>query len=117
MSIFNIVIARCIVFLTSSCPSVVKEISEDVYSLEPPLAVLALVSNPSSVTETGSVYAFSSEAVLLTHFRRRGVREEHKVKQDVHHQVSADSPQFAVGSFFGSKRKELSLTFPSRIHV
>lgn len=84
--------------------------------LEPPLAVLALVSNPSSVTDAGSVYAFSREAILVTRSRRGGVSEQDKVKQNIDHQVSVDTPQVAVGGDFGSKKEEFSLTFPPGIH-
>lgn len=84
--------------------------------LEPALAVLALVSNPSSVTDTGSVYTFSREAILVARFGRRGVSEEHKVKQNIDHQVSVDRPQVAVGGCSGSKKKEFRFTFPSWIH-
>lgn len=62
-----------------------------IHLLEPPLAVLALISDPSSVTDAGSVDAFSREAILVARFRRRGVSEEYKVKQDIKHQVSLDT--------------------------
>lgn len=86
--------------------------------LEPPLAVLALVSDPSSVTDAGSVYTFSREAVLVTRFGRWGVSEQHEVKQNIHHQVSVDTPQVAVGGsgYFGSKKQEFRFTFPPWIH-
>lgn len=84
--------------------------------LEPPLAVLALVSNPSSITDAGSVDAFAGETALVTRFRRGGVSEQHKVKQNIHHQVSVDAPQIAVGGQAWSKKKEFGLTFPPRIH-
>jgi len=88
----------------------------EIYSLEPPLAVLALISNPSSVTDAGSVDTFSRETILVTRFRRGGVSEQYKVKQHIDHQVSVDPPQVAVGGYFGSEKKEFSLTFPPRIH-
>lgn len=65
--------------------------------LEPPLTVVALVSNPSSVTDAGSVNTFPGETILVAGFRRRGVGEQHKVKQNIDHQVSVDTPQIAVG--------------------
>lgn len=78
--------------------------------------MLALVSNPSSITDAGSVDAFSRETVLVTRFRRGGVSEQHKVKQNIDHQVSADAPQIAVGGWAWSKEKQFGLTFPPRIH-
>lgn len=88
--------------------------ADAVHLLEPPLAVLALVSDPSSITDAGSVDTFSRETILVTRFRRRGVSEQHKVKQNIDHQVSVDAPQIAVGGW--SKKKEFGLTFPPRIH-
>ena len=65
--------------------------------LEPAMAVLTLVSNPTSVTDAGSVDTFSRETVLVTRFRRGGVSVQYKVKQNTDHQVSVDTPQVAVG--------------------
>lgn len=79
--------------------------------------MLALVSNPSSVADAGSIYAFSRETVLVARFGRRGVSEEHKVKQNIHRQVSVDTPQIAVDGEFGPEKKEFGSTFPPRIHV
>lgn len=84
--------------------------------LESPLAVLTLVSNPSSITDAGSVYTFSGETILVARFRRRGVSEEDQVKQNTDHQVSVDAPHIAVGGYFRSKEKEFSRTSPPRIH-
>lgn len=86
--------------------------------LEPPLAVLALVSDPSSIADAGSVDTFSREAALVARFRRGGVSEQHEVKQNVHHQVSVDAPQVAVGCQSGSEEEEeeSGRTFPPRIH-
>lgn len=84
--------------------------------LEPPLAVLALVSDPSSIADAGSVDTFSREAALVARFRRGGVSEQHEVKQNVHQQVSVDAPQVAVGCQSGSEEEEFGGTFPPRIH-
>lgn len=78
--------------------------------------MLALVSNPSSITDAGSVDTFSRETILVARFRRGCVSEEYQVKQNTDHQVSVDDPQIAVGGYFGSKEKEFSRTSPPRIH-
>lgn len=87
-----------------------------VHLLEPPLAVLALISNPSSVTDTGSVDAFSRETILVTRFSRRSVSEQYKVKQSINHQVSVDVPQTALSGNIWSKHKEFRLAFHPEIH-
>lgn len=74
--------------------------------------MLALVSNPPSITDAGPIDTLPREAALVAGFGRGGVREEDKVKQNIHHQVSADTPQVDGGGW-----KEFSLTFPPRIHV
>lgn len=84
--------------------------------LESPLAVLALVSNPSSITDAGSVDTFAGETILVARFCRRCVSEEDQVKQNTHHQVSVDAPQFAVGGYFRSKEIEFSRASPPWIH-
>jgi len=86
------------------------------HSLEPPLAVLALVSHPSSVTDAGSVDAFPGETVLVARLGRRGVRGQHEVKQHRDYQVSVDSPQIAVGGEFGSKSKGFRRASPPGMH-
>lgn len=78
--------------------------------------MLALVSYPSPVADAGSVYTFSREAVLVTGFRRGGVGEQDKVKQHVHHQISADAPQIAVGGHPGAKEDQSALISPHWIH-
>lgn len=78
--------------------------------------MLALISNPSTITDTRSVNTFSRQTVLVTRFSRGGMSEEHKVKQNVDHQVSVDPPQIVIGDQFGSVKTEFCVTFHLWIH-
>lgn len=83
--------------------------------LEPPLAVLTLVSDPSAVTDARPIDALPGQAVVAQ-FGRRGVSGQHQVKQHTHHQVSAHAAQVTVGDTFGSQEKRSGVTFDRGIH-
>lgn len=84
--------------------------------LEPPLAVLTLVSDPSAVTDARPIDALPRQAVLVARFGRRGVSGQHQVKQHTDHQVSADAAQATGGGRFGSQGKRFVVTFDRGIH-
>lgn len=84
--------------------------------LEPPLAVLALISDPSSFADAGSVDAFPRVTVFVTGFRRGGVRQQHEGKQSPRHQIFVDSSLIAPRSNLRSEYKNSSLTFPPHFH-
>lgn len=71
--------------------------------LEPSLAVLALVSDPSSVAHARPVDTFPGEAALVARLAGGGVRRQHQVEQHARQQVSVDGPHGAVAAWSRSK--------------
>ena len=84
--------------------------------LEPPLAVLTLVSDPSAVTDARPIDALSWQAAVVARFGRGGVSAQHQVKEHTEHQVSADAAQVSVGGRCGSQGIEPGVTFDRGVH-
>lgn len=84
--------------------------------LEPPLAVLALVSDPSAVTHARPVDALPGQAVLVARLGRRGVSSQHQVKEHADHQVSAHAAHITLGGRSGLQGKGPAVTFDGGIH-
>lgn len=72
--------------------------------------MLTLVSNPSTVTDARAIDALPRQAVLVARFGRRGVRDQHQVKQHIDRQVSADAGRL------GAQEEESAVTFGRWIH-
>lgn len=67
--------------------------AHEVYSLEPSVAVLTLIPNPSSITHARAVHAFPRQTVFVAGFRRRRVCSQHEAQHRTKHQVSVRALQ------------------------
>lgn len=84
--------------------------------LEPPLAVLTLVPDPSALTDARPVDAPPRQAVLVARLGRRGVSGQHQVEEHTHQQVCAHAAQPTGGGRFGSQGKRSVVTSDRGIH-
>lgn len=93
-----------------------SSVEDQVYSLEPAVAVLTLIPDPSSVTHTRAVHAFPRQTVLVAGFSRRRVCGQHEAHQRTKHQVRVHALQPKPGHRRVSETPQLSPQPFPRVH-
>lgn len=85
-----------------------KASAHQVYSLEPAVAVLTLIPNPSSITHTRSVHAFPGQTAFVAGFSRRRVCGQHEAQERTKQQVCVHALQPEPGHSDLSEATQLS---------